>query len=151
MKITNLYKNCMGNGVKLDISFAGCEHKCPGCYVPELWDPTYYPDWSEQYIHKEISKLEKFVDGFNLLGGDPLYPDNKKDAYELINYLRKYKKPITLFTGYNRDEIRADEEKEKVFQLCDIVITGRYYKNMRNKEGSIGSYNQEIWKPNLKK
>jgi len=146
MKITNLYKNCAGpSGVQLDISFAGCEHHCKGCYVPELWDPTMFPDWSTEYIYNEISKLEKYVDGFVLLGGDPLYKPNIHDTILLESHLRDYNKPITLITGYTMDEINRDIGRKEAFMLADKVITGRYQENKRNIDDYIGSSNQQVY------
>ena len=126
MKLTNLYKNCAYGDVQLDISFAGCEHACPGCYVPELQDPTMFPDWSEEYIFKEIEKLNPFVKGFVLLGGDPLYENNIQDAITLITHLKKYDKPITMLTGYTPKEIETSRSRKFAASLCDKVLAGRY-------------------------
>jgi anaerobic ribonucleoside-triphosphate reductase activating protein len=146
MKITNLYKNCAGpEGVQLDISFAGCEHECPGCYVPELWKPDMYPEWSDAYIFSEIKKLQRHVDKFALLGGDPLYPDNIDDAIRLMEHLQQYQKPITLITGYTREEISEHEGRETAFGLADLVITGRYDAEQRS-DGVIGSDNQRMYR-----
>jgi len=136
MKITNLYKNCAGEGVQLDISFAGCEHHCKGCYVPELWDPAMYPDWTPEYIFREIGKLERNIDRFVLLGGDPLFEDNIQDTIELIRHLQRYKKPIVLMTGYTQQEILRDKRRTDAFNLADVVVTGRYQKRKRTKQGS---------------
>lgn len=146
MKLTNLYKNCAGEGVKLDISFAGCEHACPGCYVPELWKPDMYPDWTDAYVFREIKKLEPFVDGFTLLGGDPLYPDNIEDAIRLMEHLREYDKPITLLTGYTLDEIAQHDRRKVAFEIADTVIAGRYDKNLRSADGYMGSTNQQVYR-----
>lgn len=146
MKVTNLYKNCAGpNGIQLDISFAGCEHKCKGCYVPELWDPTMHADWSPEYIHNEISKLEKHVDGFTLLGGDPLFGPNIQDTLNLIKHLQQYKKPITMITGYTIGEIRDSPKRFEAYERADIIVTGRYQENFRQNE-NIGSGNQIVFK-----
>ena len=142
MKITTFYKNCAGtNGVQLDISFAGCEHKCEGCYIPELWDPSMFPDWSDEYVFREIGRLEKNVDGFVLLGGDPLFDPNKRDTIRLIEHLRGYGKPITMITGYTIEEIMKDPEKVRAYRTSDKIITGRYDKNKRVLE-VVGSSNQ---------
>jgi organic radical activating enzyme len=125
MKITNLYKNCAYGKVQLDISFAGCEHRCKRCYVPELQNPTMFPDWSKEYIFREIEKLNPFVEGFVLLGGDPLYPDNINDTITLVTHLQKYNKPITMLTGYTEEEINAHPGRLKASKLCTKVLCGR--------------------------
>ena len=134
MKITNLYKNCAYGDAQLDISFAGCGHRCNGCYVPELQDPTMYPDWSPEYIHKEIDKLEPHVKGFVLLGGDPLYDDNVDDAISLIKYLTKFDKPITMLTGYTEQEIKSNDRRSIASSLCDKVLAGRYVGQNKQEE-----------------
>jgi len=126
MKLTNLYKNCGYGEVQLDISFAGCEHKCKDCYVPELWDPTMFPDWSQEYIFREIAKQEPFVKGFVLLGGDPLFPANIEDTIILATHLRQYKKPITMLTGYSRQNVEEHPRRSLARDLCDKVLYGKY-------------------------
>ena len=139
MKLTNLYKACGWGKIQLEISFAGCEHNCKGCYVPELQDPTMFPDWPKEYIFREIEKLEPNVAGFILLGGDPLYPANIEDAIILIEGLKRYKKPITMFTGYTEKEINQHERRKLAANLCDKVLSGRFigpkYKQEGLKEG----------------
>lgn len=126
MKLTNLYKNCAYGPVMLDISFAGCEHRCKECYVPELQDPTMFPDWSQEYIFREIKKLEPFVKGFVLLGGDPLFPANIEDAITLATHLRQYRKPITMLTGYTEQQVANHPRRSVARDLCDKVLFGTY-------------------------
>jgi organic radical activating enzyme len=138
MKLTNLYKNCAYGDVQLDISFAGCEHNCPNCYVPELQDATMFPDWPKEYIFREIEKQARFVKGFVLIGGDPLHPNNTEDAITLIQHLKeKYGKPITMLTGYTATEIARDERRTLATKLCDKVLMGRY-NGERQKQLEVG-------------
>jgi anaerobic ribonucleoside-triphosphate reductase activating protein len=144
MKITNLYKNCAYGDVQLDISFAGCEHRCKGCYVPELQDATMFPDWTPEYIYREIEKEARFVKGFVLLGGDPLHPNNTEDAITLIRHLKAtYDKPVTMLTGYTPEEVARSERRTLATKLCDKVLMGRYTGGQ--KQLDIGKPEREVW------
>ena len=143
MKINRTEQSCAHDeGLLFEIHYAGCEHKCKGCYVPELWDPKNGREMSVSEL-VELS-MKNAIDGVCLLGGDPLY--QAQDTAVFLAALRDVTGlPVKMFTGYTREEISADPNKEAAFNLCDSIITGRYDEAKRNV-GKIGSSNQRAWR-----
>jgi len=143
MKINRTEHNCAHKeGVLYEIHYAGCEHACPGCYAKELQDPESGRDMKVSEL-LSLVKTEA-IDGVCLLGGDPLF--QAEDTAVFLTALKAATDlPVTMFTGYTRDEISSDPNKEIAFQLCDKVITGRYDSTKRIK-GRIGSSNQRVWR-----
>jgi len=142
MKINKTEHNCAHKeGVLFEIYYAGCEHECPGCYAKELWDPNNGREMSVSELVDLVA--ENAIDGVCLLGGDPLY--QAEETNQLIASLKhSFKFPVIMYTGYTREEIEKDADKEGAFQMCDKVITGRYVESKRTK-GRIGSTNQRVW------
>ena len=93
--------NVLGPGDRIGIWFAGCEHHCPGCSNPELWEqkPRYQTDLSSVMQLIRLISAQSTVDGITITGGDPFYqPDALR---ELLPELRKIVKDILVYTGYS--------------------------------------------------
>ena len=70
-----------GDGLRAIIWVAGCNHKCKGCQNPQTWDPESGYPLNTDDLNRLFSYLEKkYPSGVTLSGGDPLYPDNRKDV-----------------------------------------------------------------------
>ena len=66
---------------------------------------------------------------------------------ELLFLLKEIKLPkgIILFTGFTREEIRVNPLREKCLEYIDVLIDGRYEKNLKVDFSLRGSLNQEFY------
>ena len=73
---------------------------------------------------------------------------NDKEFIDHIDYLLKeikLPKGIILFSGFSRNEIRENPIREKCLQYIDVLIDGRYEKNLKVDFSLRGSSNQEFY------
>ena len=142
MKINRIVPNCMfENGVSADIYFAGCKHRCKGCYETDLWD---FNNGIEMNPDQVVSLANKYnPDAYVLLGGDPLF--SPSDAFDLVERLRQEEKPIWLLTGFTRKQIKENALFEEIFNRCNVVKTGKYIPELK-QSGFPSSSNQRVWR-----
>ena len=90
-----------------------------------------------------ISKTPS-IEGITLLGGEPL--QQPWPIFKLISEVKKMGKTVFLYTGYNVEEF--DDLMQACFDICDIVVTGRFEQGLRNTNLRWrGSENQKIHFP----
>lgn len=138
--ISFLYEDCM-----LEIWVPGCLNYCEGCQNPELWSFNAGKETKYTEVLKQIKKKEKYIDGVVLTGGDPLW--SPVEVYILINLIKdEYPKfKIWLYTGFSIEEIDEDKKLKDIFNLCDVVVTDRFKKELPSTN-LTGSNNQRIWR-----
>ena len=133
-----------GDGLRITLWVSGCENKCRGCQNPQTWDPMSGIEFDENAKNELFSLLGgDYISGLTLTGGDPLYPGNREDVF---NLLREYKesfstKNVWLYTGYLWENIKDLE----IMQLVDIVVDGPFEEEL--KDVSLcwkGSSNQRV-------
>ena len=133
-----------GDGCRAVLWLSGCTHHCKGCQNPDLQDPEYGQEMTTGTLLDLVKLLRKpHIDGLTLSGGDPMYPERRKELELIIGFLRKEvpDKTIWMYTGYSFEDIRD----EPALQYIDVVVDGKY---MRDKEPALyrGSDNQRIWR-----
>ncbi|MFP9202459.1 anaerobic ribonucleoside-triphosphate reductase activating protein, partial [Enterococcus faecalis] len=94
---------------------------------------------------KELaSHLSKsYIQGLTLTGGDPLYPQNREEISNLVSWVKARfpEKDIWLWTGYKFEDIKQLE----MLKYVDVIIDGKYEKNLPTKKLWRGSDNQRLW------
>lgn len=146
MRYHNITKDDMlnGDGLRVVLWVAGCEHKCPGCQNPLTWDidgGIEFDDSAKQEIFEELSK--DYISGITFSGGDPLHVKNRNDVEELIIEIRdKFpKKTIWVYTGYEWQDVKD----LPLVQYIDVLVDGRYMANLRDVSLPWrGSSNQKV-------
>ena len=133
-----------GDGCRTVLWLSGCTHHCPGCQNPELQDPGYGLEITTGTLFGLIKLLRKpHIDGLTLSGGDPMYPEHRKELELIVGFLRKEvpDKTIWMYTGYSFEDIKD----ELLLQYLDVIIDGKY---MQDREPALyrGSDNQRIWR-----
>ena len=90
MRYHNITKDDMlnGDGLRVVLWVAGCNHNCKGCHNPVTWDIRGGIPFDQAAKEELFEELKKpYVSGVTLSGGDPLHPDNRRDIGELITDL----------------------------------------------------------------
>lgn len=140
-----------GDGIRVVLWVAGCEHHCPECQNPQTWDsesgiPFKIDDWYE--IQEELSK--DYVAGITFSGGDPLAPYNKYEVERLVQLIRLIfgdSKTIWIYTGYTFEQLiqANDPTLNSILSNIDILVDGEYKKELRNTNLKWrGSSNQRV-------
>ena len=86
---------------------------------------------------------KKYPSGVTFSGGDPLYPDNRKDVLFLCKILKRRfsKKTIWMYTGYLYEEIKDLE----ILKYVDVLVDGPFKKDLADVTYHwAGSTNQRV-------
>ena len=92
MRYHNITKDDMlnGDGLRVVLWVAGCEHHCPNCQNPVTWDINGGLEFDEAAKKEIFDELEKnYVSGLTFSGGDPLHTQNRKDVGALIEEIKE--------------------------------------------------------------
>jgi anaerobic ribonucleoside-triphosphate reductase activating protein len=132
-----------GPGNRFVLWTQGCSKGCSECFNPETWSNNIFKEYSPRQIFELIKNFE--VDGITISGGDPL--EQEDELLELLMLLSSIRlsKGIILFTGFTREEIRVNPIREKCLSYIDVLIDGRYEKNLKVDFSLRGSSNQEFY------
>ena len=79
MRYHNITKDDMlnGDGLRVVLWVAGCNHCCRDCQNPITWDPNGGLAFTEAEETEIFTELDKdYVSGITFSGGDPLHPSN---------------------------------------------------------------------------
>ena len=133
-----------GDGLRVVLWVAGCDHCCPECQNPITWDPNGGLPFTEAERAEIFTELDKdYISGITFSGGDPLHPANITEVTNLAREIRKKypNKTIWLYTGSLWDEIRNEE----IVKYLDVCVDGEFEvqkKDLRLKWK--GSSNQRV-------
>lgn len=150
MNYHNITKDDMrnGDGLRVVLWLAGCDHHCKGCQNPITWNPydgLVYDYDAEAELLEELAK--SYISGITLSGGDPLHPQNRDDVLSLVTYIRKNfpSKDIWIYTGYLWEDIVADEEMRQIAELTDVIVDGEFKEDLLDATYPwAGSTNQRV-------
>lgn len=133
-----------GEGVRCTLWVSGCSHKCPGCFNQKAWSYIYGQEFSSSQLDILIKDLGRsFVRGLSVLGGEPLDPENVENVADILRSVRKsfgQSKDIMLWTGYLFEDVSED-----IKDLVDIIMDGRYERDLPTNKKFRGSDNQRMW------
>lgn len=132
-----------GDGLRVVLWLAGCEHHCQGCQNPLTWDPNnglYFDKAAIEEIYAELGK--NHISGLTISGGDPLHPVNSDDVLRLVRDVKLlFFKTVWLYTGYLWEEVNDLPGIE----LVDVLVDGPYIENLRDDNYPwAGSTNQRV-------
>lgn len=146
MRYHNITKDDMlnGDGLRVVLWVAGCNHCCKGCQNPVTWDAAGglpFDDAAKAEIFEQLDK--NYISGITFSGGDPLHPANRVDVRNLAMEIKeKYpNKTLWLYTGYTWEEIAL----LPIMQYLDVVVEGPFILERRDvKLLWKGSDNQRV-------
>ena len=132
-----------GPGNRFVLWTQGCSKGCSECFNPETWSSVIYKEYSPLELFHIIRNFE--VDGITISGGDPL--EQEDELLELLMLLSsmRLRKGIILFSGFTRAEISSSPIREACLKYIDVLIDGRYEKNLKLDFSLRGSSNQEFY------
>ena len=134
----------------IDIFNVGCDGFCKNCCNPEIKDwnlPGQSPEFVLTKVGELISKFNSLIDRIILVGGDPV--DCYKHYPEYLDFiieLKKYNKPIYLFTRHELDEI-----PNELKNMVQYIKTGAYIPELTCDDNicegiKLATSNQKIYK-----
>lgn len=133
-----------GDGLRVVLWVAGCDHCCPECQNPITWDPNgglLFTADEEEEIFSELKK--DYISGITFSGGDPLHHANIGAVTALAKKIKEKfpTKTIWLYTGFLWEEIREEE----IVKYLDVCVDGEF--EVQKKELLLkwrGSSNQRV-------
>ena len=146
MRYHNITKDDMlnGNGLRVVLWTAGCNHCCKECQNPVTWDPNGGLPFTAAEKAEIFEQLDKsYISGITFSGGDPLHPANVHDVTELAATIRREypHKTIWLYTGYEWNEVRYLD----IVQYIDVLVDGKFVEELKdNTLHWKGSANQRV-------
>ena len=146
MNYHNITKQDMlnGDGIRVVLWVAGCNHCCKNCQNPITWDENGGLPFDEEAENELFEALDKsYIDGITFSGGDPLFPGNRSEVFRLIKKVRALlpEKTIWLYTGYKWEEIKDLEGISDI----DVIAEGEFIEELKdNNLEWVGSSNQRV-------
>lgn len=132
-----------GPGNRFVLWTQGCTKGCSECFNPETWSTSVYKEYSPSQIF-ELAKNYP-IDGITISGGDPLEQEDELLELLMLFSTIGLKKGVILFTGFTRAEISSNPIREACLKYIDVLIDGRYEKNLKLDFSLRGSSNQEFY------
>lgn len=133
-----------GDGLRVVLWVAGCDHCCPGCQNPVTWDPNDGLIFDEKAASELRGWLDKdYISGLSLSGGDPLFTENRDMVLTICRAVKEAfpDKTIWLYTGYCYEDIKD----LPVMEYIDVLVDGPYVDKLRDTSLKWrGSSNQRV-------
>lgn len=137
-----------GDGVRVSLWVAGCEHHCKGCHNPETWNKDAgHPFTEDTYKQLKDYLTRGMGRDLTITGGDPLATYNYKTVLQLCKSLKKElpELDIMIYTGYTYDEL-VDLDRTEIFDYINSLVDGKFEESLKDpKLQWCGSSNQRKW------
>lgn len=146
MNYHNIYHCDMlnGDGLRVTLWVAGCEHHCAKCHNPFTWDIDGGIPFDTAAMNELLDALNKdYISGLTLSGGDPMHPDNREEILRICDIVKQQfpQKNIWMYTGYRFDDIKASP----ILNYIDVLVDGQYIDTLKDVEARwVGSTNQRV-------
>lgn len=137
-----------GDGLRIVLWVAGCEHHCTNCQNQQTWSPQSGIPFDKNAMNEILNELKKdYISGITFSGGDPLHPKNVQNVLKIVDEIRvSYpNKNIWLYTGYtweqimhpvitdiNSEQLKMLQMRKELVSKCDVLIDGRYVDELRD-------------------
>ena len=132
-----------GEGLRVVLWLAGCEHHCKNCQNPITWDPDGGVPFGVEAFNELIGYLKKdYISGITFSGGDPLHPNNRIMVLAMSRMIKTYLgKTVWLYTGYKWERVRYLRGIEYV----DVIVDGPFVEELADVNYHwAGSTNQRV-------
>ena len=142
MKIshTESNSNLLGPFNRFIIWVYGCCFDCEGCLAINTRHGAYY-EVDVKDLANEI--INSSCEGITISGGEPfLQAEELARLIELIRAKRDI--GVIVYSGFTLHEIECNKSKLPLLKQLDILIDGRYEKELDDGRAYVGSSNQVI-------
>ncbi len=133
-----------GDGIRVVLWLAGCNHHCKNCQNPITWDEYGGLPFDQKAEDELFEALDKpHISGITFSGGDPLFPKSRNEVFRLIKKCKNLfpQKDIWLYTGYTWEEIKDLDGIEDI----DVIAEGEFIQELAdNNIHWVGSSNQRV-------
>lgn len=136
-----------GPGCRVTLFVSGCPHHCKGCFNKVAWDFNYGDIYTNEMTDNIIELLNNGnYNGFSVLGGEPLAPENIGTVKEILKNIKervtsKAKDSIWVYTGYIFETI----PDPSILEYIDVLVDGPFVEELKNlKLQYCGSSNQRV-------
>lgn len=142
-----------GTGVRTSVFVSGCRNRCEDCFNAATWNFGYGKPFTKEVEDEVIKSLQpSYIKGLSVLGGEPFEPENQRDVLELIRRVKSETqgKTVWIYSGFTHEELLSSSRAalptaREILLAADILVDGRYDKNLRNISLAFrGSENQRI-------
>lgn len=146
MRYHNITKDDMlnGDGLRVVLWVAGCDHCCKDCQNPITWDPNGGLEFDQAAKDELFESLSKdYISGITFSGGDPLFYGNREEVTSLAAEIRQKfpDKTIWMYTGFVYETI-ADLP---VLEDVDVLVDGEFIVEQKDTQLYWrGSKNQRV-------
>lgn len=162
MNYHNIVKDDMnnGDGIRVTLFVAGCEHHCKGCQNPQTWDKDSGIPFDSSAREELLAELAKpYIDGVTLSGGDPMALYNRHAILELCKEVKEKfpGKTIWIYTGYTLGDLEAEGRTydkrpsvqipgwEAFSKYVDVLVDGPFVEEKKSISYEwAGSTNQRV-------
>ena len=133
-----------GPGVRVSLFVSGCRNHCKGCFNPETWDFGYGEPFTKETENMIMKALRpSWIQGFSILGGEPLEPENQEAMLPFLKRIREElpEKDIWLYTGYRLEKVSGS----LLLRYVDVIVDGPFIEAKKDISLAFrGSRNQRI-------
>ncbi|MCM1184131.1 MAG: anaerobic ribonucleoside-triphosphate reductase activating protein [Roseburia sp.] len=146
MRYHNITKDDMlnGDGLRVVLWVAGCEHCCKECQNPTTWDPNGGLEFDAAAKAEIFEQLDKpYIAGITFSGGDPMHCANREGVRELMAEIKENypAKTIWMYTGDCWETVRH----YPMIKYVDVLVDGEF--EVDKKDTTLlwkGSSNQRV-------
>lgn len=134
-----------GEGLRVVLWVAGCNHHCKGCQNPQTHDINSGIKFDLKAISELFRALAKpYIKGITFSGGDPLHPNNRDEVSKICAVVKGTygdKKDIWLYTGYTYEQVKDLE----IMKYIDVLVDGEFVEELKDENAEwVGSTNQRV-------
>lgn len=125
-----------GEGLRVVLWVAGCEHRCGNCHNPQTWDFNSGIPFTLDTFDEVCNELEKdYHKGITLSGGDPLSTSNREEITKLVETLNTLypHKDIWCYTGYSFEDVID----LPIMPYIDVLVDGKFNYSNRLKNPTV--------------
>ena len=138
---TEAHTELLGPYDRFVIWVHGCCFDCEGC----LAFNTRYGEYTEMSVDELAERIIKSnCEGITISGGEPFLQTAALVA--LVKAVRSVRDTgVIVYSGFTLKELQSNTDYMKLLELADILIDGRYIKELDDGRAYIGSSNQRLY------
>lgn len=137
-----------GDGFRVVLWVAGCEHHCKDCQNPCTWDVNSGIPFTDEEVKEIFHELDKpTTSGITYSGGDPMHSNNIPTLIQLTHMIKKKYPNATIwsYTGGTWENLIQDTQAFELIKLLDVLVDGEYIEELRDTSLAwVGSSNQRV-------